>query len=208
MGFKTPEQSQIMIRKVVAPAMLSPNKTLFGGYIMSWIDEVAFMSARRYSGQSTVVTANIDNISFLYPIKEGEQVVLTARVNYVGRSSMEIGVRVEIENAFSGKLTHTNSAYLTFVALDSRAKPVSVPKLMLETEEDQRRYEEAKLRVKIRMRLRRHLKSKLKISNTTRKLLQKPPSAFINPVTVYKEYVYKISHRLKDQLEKLNRGLF
>lgn len=208
MQSKTPGQSQIMIRKVVAPAMLSPNKTLFGGYIMSWIDEVAFMSARRHSGQSTVVTASIDNISFLYPIKEGQQVVLTAQVNYVGRSSMEIGVRVEIENAFSGKLTHTNSAYLTFVALDNRGRPVSVPKLTLESEDDQRRYEEAKLRVKVRMRLRRHLKSKLKISNSTKKLLQKQTTQFINPVVVYKEYIHKIGSRLKTQLEKINKELF
>src|SRR6266568_2495387 len=98
---KTPKESAFVTRKVIMPDQLNPNGTLFGGVIMSWIDEVGFMSARRYSERPFVVTANIDNITFLTPLRLGEHVVLTSSVNYVGRCSMEIGVKVEKENPFT-----------------------------------------------------------------------------------------------------------
>jgi acyl-CoA hydrolase len=127
---------------------------------MSWIDEVAFMSARRYSGRPFVVTASIDNITFGMPLRLGDHVILTSQVNYVGRSSMEIGVKVEKEDPYTGARTQATSAYLTFVALDKRGKPTEVPRLVLENPEDTRRFEEARLRVKVRERIRRYLKKK------------------------------------------------
>jgi acyl-CoA hydrolase len=157
---KTPRDSAFVTRKIVKPDELNPNGTLFGGVVMSWIDEVAFMSARRYSGRAFVVTASIDNITFLAPLRLGEHVLLTSQVNYVGRSSMEIGVKVEKEDPYTGKKVQATSAYLTFVALDKRMRPRSVPRLKLETPEDHRRFDEAKLRVRVRDRLRRRLRKK------------------------------------------------
>ncbi len=170
---KRPDESQIMTRKVVSTEHLNPHGTLFGGYLMAWIDEVAFMSARRHAGVPTVVTVNIDNISFLTPLKLGEHIMLTARVNYVGRSAMEIGVRVEKEDPYTGTTEHTNSAYLTFCALDKSSKPVAVAPLKLDDVEDLRRYNEAVLRLKVRKRLKNHLSNKLKSSN--KKLKSKTP---------------------------------
>src|SRR5438105_4621738 len=100
---KTSRDSVVLTRKIVTPPQLNPNGTLFGGVLMSWIDEVAFMSARRYSGRPFVVTASIDNITFLMPLRSGEHVLLTSQVNYVGRTSMEIGVKVERENPYTGE---------------------------------------------------------------------------------------------------------
>jgi acyl-CoA hydrolase len=161
---KRPQDSAFNTRKIVGPDHLNPNGTLFGGVIMSWIDEVAFMTARRHSGRAFVVTANIDNITFLTPLRLGDHVILTSSVNYVGRSSMEIGVKVEKENPFNGSRVRATSAYLTFVALNKRGIPRVVPPLNLETLEDQRRFEEAKLRIQVRARMRRRLKRKLAAS--------------------------------------------
>lgn len=158
---KTPRESYFVTRKIAAPEQLNPNGTLFGGVIMSWIDEVAFMSARRYAGVPFVVTASIDNITFVMPLRAGEHIVLSSSVNYVGKTSMEIGVKVEREDPYTGQRTQATSAYLTFVALNKKGKPISVPRLKLETGEDVRRYEEARLRARIRARLRNHLKRKL-----------------------------------------------
>ena len=130
---------------------------------MSWIDEVAFMSARRFSGRPFVVTASIDNITFLQPLRMGDHVILTSQVNYSGRTSMEIGVKVEREDAYTGERAQATSAYLTFVALDETGKPCLVPELLLETPEDHRRYEEALMRVKVRERVKAYLKRKIEL---------------------------------------------
>ncbi len=123
--------------------------TAFGGAIMSWIDMVAAMAASRHCGTLTV-TASIDSLSFLTPVYIGEQVILKARVNYVGNTSLEVGVQVTKENPVTGEISKTTSAYLTFVALDKNFKPVSVPRLVLETDEDRRRFNNARLRVQAR----------------------------------------------------------
>lgn len=158
---KTPKNSYYETRRVVTNEHLNPHGTLFGGQVMCWIDEVAYMSARKYSGVPFVVTVNMDGITFLSPVRLGEHVVLSSSVNYVGRSSMEIGVKVEVEDPDTGKRVHANSAYCTFVALDKWGKPKRVPKLLLETDEDFRRHEEARIRVKVRDRMKRRLASKL-----------------------------------------------
>ncbi|HTL12153.1 MAG TPA: acyl-CoA thioesterase [Bdellovibrionota bacterium] len=157
---KTPRDSAFLTRKIVSPDLLNPNGTLFGGVIMSWIDEVAFMSARRYSGRPFVVTSAIDNNTFLMPHRTGDHVILTSQVNYAGRTSMEIGVKVEREDAYTGERQPATSAYLTFVALDKRGKPAPIPELKLENAEDQRRHDEAVLRQRVRARIRTHLKKK------------------------------------------------
>jgi acyl-CoA hydrolase len=160
---KSPRESAFLTRKIVTTDALNPNGTLFGGVVMSWIDEVAFMSARRYSGRPFVVTANIDNITFLLPLRAGDHVILTSQVNYAGRTSMEIGVKVEKEDAYTGERVQATTAYLTFVALDERGRPVMVPELALETAEDRRRFEEAMIRVKVRERVKAYFKRKAEL---------------------------------------------
>lgn len=161
---KTPTESTFVTRKIAGPDQVNPNGTLFGGVIMAWIDEVAFMSARRYAGVPFVVTASIDNITFISPLQAGDHITLTSCVNYVGRTSMEIGVKVEHEDPYSGVRKQVTSAYLTFVALDRKGRPTEVPRLKLESEDDFRRFEEAKLRVKVRERIRRRMKQKIELN--------------------------------------------
>lgn len=157
---KTSRDSVFTNRKIVGHEDLNPNGTLFGGKIMAWIDEVAFMSARRYSGVPFVVTVHVDSISFLMPLFLGDHVILTSQVNYTGRTSMEIEVRVEREDPYTGARTQATSAYLTFVALDENRNPTPVPSLLLESPDDEHRHREAHLRSKVRERMRRHLKSR------------------------------------------------
>ncbi len=112
---------------------------------MSWIDIAAAIAAQRHSNKS-VVTASIDQLSFIAPIKKGWVVNLKASINFVSRTSMEVGVRVEAENPVTSELFHTASAYLTFVAVDDGGRPVEVPSLVLETDAEKRRFAAAKKR--------------------------------------------------------------
>lgn len=112
---------------------------------MSWIDIAAAIAAQRHS-QSEVVTASIDRLNFVAPVYKGWVVNLKASVNFVGKTSMEVGVRVDAENPKTGETFHTASAYLTFVAVDSHGKPFQVPGLILKTDEDRRHNKEAQQR--------------------------------------------------------------
>ncbi len=119
---------------------------------MAWIDMVAAMAAQRHCGRE-VVTAGIDSLAFKEPIRIGDHVALKASVNYVSRSSMEVGVRVIREEPYSGRKAIATTAHLTFVALDENKKPTPVPAILAETEQEKRRYENAKLRVQARKEL-------------------------------------------------------
>ena len=127
--------------------------TVFGGVIMSWIDICGAISAQRHSG-CVVVTAAIDDLHFIAPVYRGWVVNLKSRVNFVSRTSMEVGVRVDAENPKTGEKYHTSSAYLTFVALNSQGKPAEVPGLILLTEEDKRRFSDAERRRQLRLKRR------------------------------------------------------
>ena len=113
-----------------------------GGTIMKIIDNTAGIVATRHTGKNSV-TASIDRLDFHSPVLVGDLLKVTACINYVGRTSMEVGVRVEAENVITGQVRHTASAYLTYVSLDEKGKPFEVPPLMFETEDDQRRNREA-----------------------------------------------------------------
>lgn len=117
---------------------------------MSWIDIAAAISAQRHS-KRPVVTASIDDLHFVRPVYKGWIVNLKASVNFVARTSMEVGVRVEAENPIEGRVFHTASAYLTFVALDTSGKPVQIPPVIPETPEQQRRFKAAEQRRKWRL---------------------------------------------------------
>ena len=137
--------SEVIMTQLVLPIHINSLDTIFGGTIMSWIDIAAAISAQRHCNRE-VVTASIDQLSFYAPVKKGWVVNLKSKVNFVAKTSMEIGVQVTAENPRTNELFHTSSAYLTFVALDSFGKPTSVPELILESEDDKRRFDEGKIR--------------------------------------------------------------
>ena len=111
---------------------------VFGGALLAMLDKTAAVCAMRHA-RLTCVTASVDRMDFRKPIMIGELVIMKASVNWVGRTSMEIGVRVEAENILTGKRHHTNSCYTTFVAIDEHGAPVAVPGLVCETDDDRRR---------------------------------------------------------------------
>ena len=146
---KTPAETAVETRYVLAPHMVNALGTAFGGVIMSWIDVVAAMVAQRHC-EGIVVTASVDTMSFLDPIYIGDHVILKASVNYVGRTSMEIGIRVTAENLQTGEIRHTNTSYATMVAIDENGKPTPVPELKLNNDTEKRRFKEAELRKALR----------------------------------------------------------
>jgi len=149
---KSPRDSMVEARYLVLPQHANDVGIAFGGTIMSWIDMVAAMVAQRHCGRK-VVTVSIDRLSFLAPCHVGDHVWLRSAANYVGHTSMEVSVQVLKESPYTGERTRATSAYLTFVALDEHEKPTPIPPLLLETPEDTRRYENAKLRVALRKEL-------------------------------------------------------
>jgi acyl-CoA hydrolase len=154
---RTPSHSATETRYILAPHQVNALGTAFGGVIMSWIDTVAAMVAQRHCN-GVVVTASIDKISFKAPIYVGDHVILKASVNYVGTTSMEVGVQVSKENPVTGEQARTTTAYLTFVHLDDSGTPKKVAELTPETDEEKRRYKNAKLRAQARKELLRKIK--------------------------------------------------
>ncbi len=148
------KESKSQLMEVMEPEFTNVHGNVQGGKIMKMIDQVAFIAASRHA-HSNVVTASADRFDFLSPVFVGNVVHAKASVNYTGTSSMEIGVRVDAECLRSGKIVHVNSAYLTFVALDEEDKPKIIPKIVPETDEEKRRYDEAKKRKEIRMKNRK-----------------------------------------------------
>jgi acyl-CoA hydrolase len=155
---KTPSDSAVQSRYIIMPDHANQYGTAFGGVIVGWIDMVAAMAALKHCGKEAV-TVGIDSLIFKEPVKIGDHVVLKACVNYVGRSSMEVGVRVDKEDPFTGKKVLATTAHLTFVALDKNKKPTRAGTLVLKTKEDKRRYKNAELRVKARKELLKKIKA-------------------------------------------------
>ena len=147
---KKVSESRVIIAQAMNPENANPAGNIHGGDIMKLIDTAGGVSATRHS-RKHVVTASIDRLDFHYPVYVGDLLTLKASVNYVGKTSMEIGVRVESENLITGEKRHTGSAYLTFVALDANKRPVQLPSLILETDEDRHRNAEAAERRQMRL---------------------------------------------------------
>lgn len=142
------------IAEFALPIYANPLGYLLGGRIMHLVDLAAATAALRHARRS-VVTASVDNMTFLHPIRIGQLVTLKSSVNRVFRTSMEVGVKVIVEDLRSGEVHHTNSSYLTFVALDDETgRPVTVPPVIPETVEEIRRFEMAEVRRKQRLALR------------------------------------------------------
>lgn len=142
------------ISEMALPIYANPLGNLLGGRIMHLMDLVAATAAMRHA-RSAVVTASADYVSFLHPIRIGQLVILRAAVNRAFRTSMEVGVKVWVEDLRTGEVHHTNSSYLTFVALDDQGNPRPVPPVTAETDEELRRWQEAGLRRQMRLELRR-----------------------------------------------------
>ena len=147
---KRVRESALIMNQLMNPEDANPAGNVHGGAIMKLIDNAAGCTAARHS-RSNVVTASIDRLDFYNPVFVGDLVTLKASLNFVGQTSMELGVRVEAENLLTGHIRHTASAYLTFVALDSNGRPLHLPPLVVETNEEKRRNKEAKDRRMIRL---------------------------------------------------------
>lgn len=142
--------SSVVIAQVMIPQDANPAGNVHGGVIMKLIDTAAAVVASRHARGNTV-TASIDRLDFHNPVYVGDLLFFKGGLNMVGRTSMEVGVRVEAENIFTGEIRHTASAYLTFVALDKEGRPREVAPLVIETEEEMRRNREAKTRREARL---------------------------------------------------------
>ncbi len=143
--------SQVEVIEYMMPEHANPAGNVHGGTIMKLIDNAAAIVAVRHSRKS-VVTASVDKIDFIAPAFVGNLIIAKASLNYISRTSMEIGVRVEAEKLMEGEHIHIASAYLTFVALDEFRKPTEVPRLICETYDEKRRFEEGKKRREKRLK--------------------------------------------------------
>ena len=137
--YKSVKSSRITISQLMLPSHTNFSGKIHGGYILSLLDQIAFACASKYSG-NYCVTASVDTVNFLNPIEVGELVTLKACVNYVGNSSMIVGIRVEAENIQTGKVKHCNSSYFTMVAKDRNGLNTKVPGLLLSNNEELRRF--------------------------------------------------------------------
>ena len=142
---KTVKESQHESSQLMMPQDANNLGHVFGGVVLSMMDKTAAIAALRHC-RNSVVTASIDRVDFREPIHLGDLLVMKASVNFVGRTSMEVGVRVEAEDLLTGVRRHTNSCYLTFVAVDRNNRPVQVPALKPETPTELRRYGAAEAR--------------------------------------------------------------
>lgn len=145
--------SRSEIVEAVLPNDANPLGNMLGGRVMHLIDIAGALAAHRHAN-SHVVTASVDYLDFRFPIRVGEWIVLKSSVNRVFRTSMEVGVKVFSENILTGERKHTSSAYLTFVAIDQNRVPHPVPPLILETQDDRRRFAEAGERRRYRLKMR------------------------------------------------------
>ena len=145
MNTKKGHESKTEMSQLMMPQHANLAGTVFGGTILSIADSVAYVCASRHAGPNCV-TVSVDRVEFHEPIHIGELVRCLASVNYVGRTSMEIGIKIIAEDLKTGAKRHTNSCYFTMVCLDKQGKPAEVPRLILETEEEKRRFHAAEQR--------------------------------------------------------------
>ena len=138
--YKTVDSSKITITELMLPSHTNFSGKIHGGYILSLMDQIAFACGSKFSG-NYCVTASVDTVNFLMPVEVGELVTMKASVNYVGNSSMIIGIRVEAENIQTGVIKHCNSSYFTMVAKDKEGKNTPVPGLILTTLKEVSRFE-------------------------------------------------------------------
>lgn len=147
---KTVNDSRISLAQLMQPEHANNLGHVHGGWIMKLVDEAGALACMRHA-QQRVVTVAVDQMTFRQPIRIGDLVILTAEVSYVGRTSMEAEVHVEAQNPITGERTHTNTAYLVYVALNEQGQPVPVPALIPENEAQRLRMEDGKARQTYRL---------------------------------------------------------
>ena len=152
MGSKKVGDSKTIMTYLMSQNDVNLSGIVHGGVILKLIDTIAFVCATKHSGK-VCVTASFDRVDFLKPIFIGELVTLYGSINYVGKTSMEIGISIEAENIQTCKKRHTNTCFVTMVAIDKNKKPTMVPRLKPETTEEKRRYKVAELRRKERLKI-------------------------------------------------------
>jgi uncharacterized protein (TIGR00369 family) len=167
--YKTIKSSMVTISELMLPSHSNFSGKIHGGYILSLLDQIAFACASKHSG-SYCVTASVDTVDFLSPIEIGELVTMKASVNYVGTSSIVVGIRVEAENIQTGVVKHCNSSYFTMVAKDSEGKNVQVPGLIITDFEEVKRFYNSLKRIALRKERNHHeenfdYKSEIAIKN-------------------------------------------
>jgi len=143
--------SKTILSMQMLPVDANPMGNVHGGTILKLVDTAAAVAALRHA-RTNIVSASIDRMDFYRPVYVGDLLILKACVNYVGRTSIEVGVRIEAENLKTGKVTHTGSSYVTYVALDEKGKPTPVPQAIPETAEEKRRWREGKERREQRLK--------------------------------------------------------
>ena len=148
---KTIHSSRVTISQLMHPEHANLLGNIHGGWIMKLVDEAGALACMRHA-QRKVVTVAIDSMTFRQPIRIGDLIIINAEVSYVGRTSLEAEVQVLAENPITGERTHTNAAYLVYVALDDEGRPTSVPGLIAETDDERRRMEKAKARQEHRLK--------------------------------------------------------
>ncbi len=153
---QTALQREVTMTLLMTPEMANFSGNVHGGQILKLLDEAAYACGSRYAGVY-VVTLSVDQVLFKQPIHVGELVTFKASVNYVGRTSMEIGIRVEAENIQKRTIRHTNSCYFTMVAMGPNGKPIKIPELCIETDTQKSRFEGAILRKKFRMEMEKNI---------------------------------------------------
>lgn len=142
----------VIMAEVMAPHMANLLGTVHGGDVLSILDKVAYACGSRYCGL-TLVTLSVDQVFFKKPVYIGELLTCYATVNYVGKTSMEVGIRVTAENLQTGEIRHTNTSYITMVAVDEHLNPTPIPPLTLRNDEERRRFKEAEERRAMRKKL-------------------------------------------------------
>ena len=152
----SPRASRVETAQVVLPGLTNAHGSIFGGILMQWIDIAGAIAAARHA-QGAVVTASMDRLHFLQPVRLGAVVIIQAQVNFTARTSLEVGVRVVVEDPRTRSRVQATRAYLTFVAVDEAGHPRPVPKLVLEDAEDRRRFAEATRRREARLAERRDI---------------------------------------------------
>lgn len=148
---KTVAESAVSLGQFMNPEHANSLGNVHGGHILKLCDECGGIVAARHARRPSVTVA-IDSMTFHEPVRVGQLLMLQGRITYVGRTSMEVEVRVEAENLLTGEHTHTNSAYFIYVALDEQGQPTEVPRLDLVNEDERRRYEEGRQRQEHRLR--------------------------------------------------------
>lgn len=147
MNYKTIDSSRISISELMQPSHSNFGGKIHGGYILNLMDQIAFACASKHS-KTYCVTASVDTVDFLHPVEIGELVTMKASINYVGRSSMVVGIRVESENIRTGEQKHCNSSYFTMVAKDNNGNPIEVPGLIVNDKTEVKRFLKTIKRIK------------------------------------------------------------